>query len=376
MNDSPTPLKSILDKLSEEEEQEKIAKDVSSSYSGLQYPEILREREREYRDVEKHWVRRCWLDVAKGIKQANNRPVTYLTLPALYRLDVSLLYNAGLLSVTAPADEEPIVEVAGFEIDPTRHGRMSSVSPRLRLFGFTTIEKAILDPKNPYHSDLFKMFPFDVVNLDLTTSLTPKHEGPYSEVMQAINEVIKRQSQHPGRWALFLTFRNMKAEWEMNALKEFLSNLQSNLDVFAKVREAFNQKYHYPSVEQFFSEHPSKTISQAVVKWLVDRAHANEAQLMSLQSYFYTRYEAKPPYIISKLIMTFAKGNVSRLAIPMKSTPRQGWMDDDLITCVSKHTYTDVEEILLKSSTDRFLELENEVAKLCALIDEQSGIQS
>jgi len=191
--------------------------------------------------------------------------------------------------------------------------------------------------------------------------------------MRAIDEVLKRQAPHGGKWGLFLTFRNMKDEWEHHALRKFLANLQENIDAYPGVREAFGEKYQLGSVEEFFAQQPNKTISQAVVKWVIDRAHAYAVRLLSLQSYYYTRYEPKSPYVISKLLMTFSKGAVSSLTIPMKTLPVQVWMGENLVTCIKRHTFGDVEKILYESSRDRIVELEGEVAQLCALVDEQAG---
>src|SRR5204863_4380562 len=113
------------------------------------------------------------------------------------------------------------------ETEPSKYGRMVGHSPPFRLFGRGAIEDAIIDASNEYYDQLVGLFPFDIVNLDLTTSLTPRHEGPYSRIMQAIDVVFRRQVDCKGKWAFFLTMRNVPDDWETGALEQLFSNLEN-----------------------------------------------------------------------------------------------------------------------------------------------------
>src|SRR5438034_7474977 len=225
----PDDLNSVEKILSEEEEQERSAS--GPSYLTGANSDHLRQREREYRDVEKHFVRQYWLGEAKKLVEVNEKKIRYLTLPAYFRLDVTLLDKHDLIA-RVTTDSKAVLDVAGFETDPTKYGRMQNQSPTLQLLGCCPIEDAILDTNNRYYRELHDLFPFDLINLDLTTSLTPHHEGPFSKIMRSIEEIMLRQAGGSGQWGLFLTFRNVLTEWEQYALKRFLDNLQENISNF------------------------------------------------------------------------------------------------------------------------------------------------
>lgn len=364
-------IKRVIEELSQESEQDKAAASPADSYLSDTNSESLINREREYRDPEKHWVRKKWLECAKEIVAANGTQISYLTLPAYYRIDVSLFLKNELIR-EVPGNGGAI-SVAAFETDPTKFARMTSHVPKLQLFGQATLEDVIVNPKNKYYLDLMTLFPFDLLNLDLTTSLTPKHEGPYSQVMQALNEILIRQAAHPKLWGLFLTFRNVKDEWEPTALDTFIENLQSNLDSYPRIRDKFNDKYHVSTVKALVNIDVEAAIAQCVVKWLVDRAHHNNLEVINIHSYRYTRYpEGQRKYTITKLILQFRRGAVSPLSIPMKDTPKQGWMDEGLMKAISQNKHSDVEEILFKSPGDVLNSLTQEMEELIRNIDESS----
>jgi hypothetical protein len=364
-------IKEVIKELSRESEQDKAAAHADGSYLSNVDSGHLISREREYRDAEKHWVRTRWLECAREIASANGKQITYLTLPAYYRIDISLFHKHGLLQLVQ--SDGSTLAVAAFETDPTKFARMASQTPKLQLFGHAALEDVIVDAKNKYYTELMSLFPFDVVNLDLTTSLTPKHEGPYSRVMHALNDILARQAAHPKLWALFLTFRNVKDEWEQTALGTFLGNLQQNLDLYPKVREKFAEKYQVSTVSALAGQKVEAAITQSVVKWLVDRAHSHNVEVVNIRSYYYMRYVTdKPDYVITKLIMQFRRGQVSPHAIPTKDTPRQPWMDDDLVRSIAQNRHSDVEDILLRSPDHVVDGLEREVDELIRGVDETS----
>ncbi|HKO35761.1 MAG TPA: hypothetical protein VJV21_04740 [Pyrinomonadaceae bacterium] len=369
-------IQDVYDQLSGEADQERSNAEERTSFLATVDSDLLREREREYRDPEKHWVRReAWLKAAKTLAREKGRRLRYLTLPSFYRLDVSMLLRENLLQVFKGDDNETIdyVYVAAFETEPSKYGRMVGHSPRFRLFGRGAIEDAIVDASNEYFEQLTGLFPFDIVNLDLTTSLTPQHEGPYSRIMQAIDVVFRRQVDCRGKWALFLTTRNVPEDWETEALKQLFSNLEKNLSQHPKAQQVFYQLYKESTVDGLSKTDPKNCISQAVVKWLTDRANFYGMHLESLRCYKYDRYsEGIPPYTISKYVFMFSKGGILPIRVPTKQTPRQPWMDDDVVTCISKHKLVDVQEKLLRlveNVPSAVAELEQEIQDLCDMIN-------
>lgn len=325
-------------------------------------------REREYNDPEKHWVReRCWMivakDIASSILAVEKRRLRYFTLPGYYRLDVSLLLREGLLEITdVDGDGKPSrVYVAAFETDPTKFARMRGHMPAFSLFGCCQVEDALVNPKNPYYTDLNQLFPFDVINLDLTTTLTPHREGPYTRTMQAIDGILARQKHHLTKWAMFLTFRNVPDEWDSEAFLQLLANFQQNLDVHPKVQEAFSKRYNEVRVEALRQSDPKVCLCQAVVKWIVDRAHTYHIQVKEQHCYQYDRYSVNvPAYTITKLALVFVRAEVFAGKLPGFGTPPQPWREDDVASCIARHRSIDVEEVLVRSA-DKQLERPSEL---------------
>ncbi len=372
-SEATSPVEKIYDELSEVAQEVAVAT-LDTSLLPEVDEEILRGREREYQDVEKQYVRQeFWLKVAKYLNKKLGRPLRYLTLPSYYRLDVSLLQRENLLHVTRKNDDGTPAElyVAAVECDPTKFGRMQTHRPAFRLFGLATIEDILVEPTCKYYAQLSDAFPFDIVNLDLTTSLTPKHEGPYSRTMQAIDAVFQRQTATPGEWGLFLTFRNVRTDWEKEALNQLITNLDGNIQKHPKVRDAF-QKLYGCSLQQLQSCGIKRCISQGVTKWIVDRAHYYGMRLEKMQCCYYKRTApGLPPYFITKQVFVWSKGPITTGTIPTKSPVPEGWKEENLVSCIEQHRCKDIEEQLLiiaEKKADIFESLANEVQSLCAVI--------
>jgi len=374
LSESSPKVEALIEQLSQEEQQdEKILESQDLLFDEVN-ADKLRQRETEYTDVEKHFVRtKAWLKVARELapeaKSYYGRGLRYFTLPGFNRLDVGLLLREQLLDTDS--DDSGRVYVAGFEADPSKFGRIAGRSPKFKLLANSSVESALTDPKNRYYSELQSLFPFDIINLDLTTSLTPQHEGPYSTTMQAINSVLRLQAGYPLPWALFLTFRNVATDWEQNALRSLFDNLQENIGKYPSVRDVFFERHREHSVANLQQKDIKACISQAVVKWLVDRAHHFDIRLKEYNCYQYQRYPASlPPYTICKQVLKFSKGEVSIAVVPMKSTLRQSWMEEDLVKCINSHKPLDVEEKLVVASGNYpniFNELQNDIIQLCRM---------
>lgn len=188
----------------------------------------------------------------------------------------------------------------------------------------------------------------------------------------APNIAKQRQAAHRSKWALFLTFRNMPEQWSDHTLQQLFDNLQKNLNDHALVRETFYKRYEQINVEGLRKKNAKLCISQAVVKWLVDRAHHYSLKLESLSCCFYSRYpKGVSPYDIYKHVYVFSRGKRDSAIIPTKGTPSQSWMLSDLADCVHKHKCVDVEEKLaiIDDKFPIFQKLEQDIKSLCDLID-------
>lgn len=369
----------VLRILDNEVRQEELAFEESNSRLIGKDANLMKKREEEYRDIQKQWVRReVWLKTAKSIlgkkkKKGNSQGIRYLTLPAYHRLDVSLFLKEGLLEVTRGSQDEPEeIYVAAFENDPGKFALMKGHMPSFKLFGCESIEKALTDPNNKYYHELRNLFPFDVINLDLTTSLTPEHEGPYSKTMDAVDTIFDIQSGQGIDWALFLTFRNVPEDLEEGARKQLFENLQDNIDNNPEILEAFQKRYQKNSVQGLEKSDVKKCISQSVVKWLVDRAHQHKFEVESIQIHHYQRPDVGlPRYEIYKHVLELTPAGINPARIPTKDIPAQPWMIRDLKRCIEQHQCKDVEDTtirLLVNAPGKYSDLENEVAALCKMV--------
>jgi len=368
----------VLAGFDQEEQQGQVVEEGASSFIGSLDTDLYREREREYRDIEKHWVRRnAWLDTAKKLAghKSKGQKLRYLTLPAYYRIDVSLLVQEGLIEIVQSAanNQAEEVYVAAFESDPGKYGRMIGQTPKFKLFARSQLETVLIDPTNDDYEQLRNLFPFDIVNFDLTTSLTPDHEGPYSRTMRAIETIFTRQAGMCPTWAFFLTIRNMPENWQPATVERLHSNLQDNLSKYPKVLESYSNRYNVSTVAELARNDPQTCISQSVVKWLVDRGHEHKFKLDSLKCYKYTRKPEKhAPYDIYKYVFVFSEGQIHKVSVPMKAIPMQSWMEEDLVSCVSKHQYKDVDkeiEYLRLNRPTAINNLERDIRFLCHKID-------
>jgi hypothetical protein len=369
----------VLRILNNEGQQEKSAFEEGSSLLIGKDANLIRKREEEYRDIRKQWVRReAWLKTAKSIlqkkeKRGNTQRIRYLTLPAYHRLDVSLFLKEGLLEITKKNNGEPEeIYVAAFENEPAKFALMQRQKPGFKLFGCESIENVLTDETNKYYQELRGLFPFDVVNLDLTTSITPEHEGPYSKTMDAVDIIFDIQSGQGIDWALFLTFRNVAEDLEVGARTQLFKNLQDNIGNYPEVLEVFQNRYGKNSVQDLEKSDVKGCISQSIVKWLVDRAHQHKFKVDSIQTYCYPRFNVGiPPYYIYKHILELTPAGINPAYIPTKNIPVQPWMTKDLKKCIEQHQCKDVEDIairLMENAPIKIQELEDEVESLCKMI--------
>jgi hypothetical protein len=115
------------------------------------------------------------------------------------------------------------------------------------------------------------------------------------------------------------------------------------------------------------------TVGSHVSKWLIDRAHLYNLRLEAMHCYHYQRYPGGlEPYSIYTQVFEFAKGEVSPIRLPTKGTPKQVWMESDIVSCIRKHRCIDVEEVLCASAEKVptiFDDFRNEIEALCRLTD-------
>ena len=142
----------------------------------------------------------------------------------------------------------------------------------------------------------------------------------------------------------------MPENWHEGTLEQLFNNLQSNLDQHVQVREKFIGKYQRNSVAEFKSKDLRLCISQAVIKWLIDRAHNYGHSLENIKCCQYEKspqLQTRSPYYIYKYALVFSKGTILSAIIPTKGIPLQGWMVDDLVKSIERHNCKDIDDELL-----------------------------
>src|SRR5205823_3991821 len=109
------------------------------------------------------------------------------------------------------------------------------------------------------------------------------------------------------------------SDWESSAVEQLFNNLDANIASHPKIRDAFQDLYGC-NLQQLRTCGVKRCISQAVAKWLVDRAHYFGMRLDSMQCCYYRRLPAGlPPYFITKQAFVWTKGPITTSTIPTKS---------------------------------------------------------
>lgn len=351
------PISEIIEHLNLEQDQEaQVTKGATSFFSSAPPDEVLIARAREYDDLAKHLVRRnFWLRTAKELKERKGRPLRLLTLPGRHRLEIELYRSHGIFGPTSLDEDLPVV---GFETSPDVFGLLKLASPPFsRLFHADLIE-TISTSSAQHHGDLLELFPFDIINLDLTVNLVAPKEGPYGPVLQSIRECFKLQGSHAYDWALMLTFRAMLEDTSPDTIDELKQLYQNNLNDHVPIRQAFYERYHLLRAEQILHQDPEDALGQFTAKWIIDQAHTFDFRLVESRHLFYRRLLGTRNYSIRKLIFRFRKERIPPFIMPRRDSQALPWQIDDLVTIVGKTRSVDVDSRLegLRTSSPEFVE--------------------
>lgn len=356
--------------LDKEADQEAAATAQDGSYFGdAPGDEVMVRRAREYDDLPKHVVRRKhWLTVATALHQAKGKGLRLLTLPGRHALEVALYEKNGLLERTEGGDDtEPEIYVVGFETSPEVFGLLQAGRFRFKRLFDGDLVQALADGNSKHRRELAALFPFDVVNLDLTVNLVAPSEGPNGPVLIAIRECFKLQGAQQHDWALMLTFRAGLAETDQNALDTWRTEFQRNLDEHPAVKEACHAAHGSVSATDLFARNEEEALSQFAAKWIVDQAHAHDWKVVSSKHLRYHRDHPGGRYSIRKIVFRFSTGTVPRHTIPTRRAAPLAWHIDDLVTVVRAKSI-DIEEAVnrLRTHETYWKELETEIEELRA----------
>jgi hypothetical protein len=365
--------------LDKEEEQEKdIQEDRGSFFFMMDSRDAVLRRAREYDDLPKHLVRReHWLKVAKGLHSTCKRGLRVLTLPGRYALEIGLYHKHKLLAEIELGDGSKCVGAVGFENSPESFGILQGSSPKFqRLFAANLID-VINGAEVGAKRELMKLFPFDIINLDLTVNLVAPSEGPYGPVPAAIRECIKLQGAQQDDWALMLTFRAGLTETDMGAIDLWRNDYQKNLDDHPAVKAACFETYGKASAIELFTLDGEEALGQWAAKWIAEQAHVADWKVVETRHLCYARaIDAGRSYSIRKIVFRFTRHKLPPYVMPSRVTPLVGWQIEDLVQVVKGARSTNVDDHLqaLRETKQGYISiLEAEIEELKAWADSGVG---
>jgi hypothetical protein len=163
--------------------------------------------------------------------------------------------------------------------------------------------------------NMLKVFPFDVINLDMYGNFFPRNQGRYSELCQTYNEILKLQKINNGytcnRFLMFLTVYTPIEEDQINpaAMQQLSRVLMQNM-TYESFQSSFNERYRLNSTNEldFFIQFVLGFTKQIIFR----ESYRNGWQPKLKEIYCYDRYNVgtEKPYKISTFVVEY-KRNLS-----------------------------------------------------------------
>jgi len=372
MSHGSRSLDEIIKSLDRERDQEEFVDEHRGSFFD-QAPdrETLILRAQEYDDLEKHIVRReSWLTIAKDLAQKKGAPLRVLTLPGRHRLEVELYRSEGIFGSYDPEAGLPVV---GFETSPDIFGLLKSGVPRLEKVFHEDLVRALIDERASAYGELRALFPFDIINLDLTGNLVAPSEGPYGPVLEAIRECLKLQGGSTGDWAFMLTFRAVIEHTNQDTIEKLSQHYQENINRHPVVKEACYGRYNSFKANQIIANHSRDALGQFMSKWIVEQAHTFDFRLRRAVHAGYVRSRAHGEYSIDKLAFQFRRERTPPYSWPGEEN--LPWHIEDIMNVVNAKR-DDVSKklrILREKQPDYIQRLEREIEHLKTRADDVGG---
>jgi len=248
-----------------------------------------------YEDPKKHFVRvNGWLPAARMRLKKNRRThLRYFTLCGQRAIDVLHLRREGLLR----HDGRGYPELVFCEEDRNTYTQIDRL---LRVYkrGFLCpLEKIADEP------EFESVFPFDIINLDLTRSCFPKREPPTSSTIKSIARMI--ESQKGINFDLFITFRAESAAENKEAIQILRRNMEQNFKRNPELEDVFLKVTHAEPA-QLVSQDYVSFIMKCFPKLIIRYGYDNDYLVHCDQEYKYKRF---PPwrkrYFILKFLFDF-----------------------------------------------------------------------
>lgn len=229
--------------------------------------------------------------------------------------------------------------------------------------------------------NLLKVFPFDIINLDMYGNFFPKSEERFSESCETYNEVLKLQkvkSKHScNRFLMFLTVYTPLVKNEINndALQLFLQTLNQNMG-YDKFRLAFIQKFNLqsPNDLEFFMQFVLGFIKQIIFKQSYSLGW--QPTLKDVYCYDRNNKAGDKPYKMSTFVVEYKRNdelaNVD-FAGAIPNVVEADYLNqlEDII--INKPHNVPIEENIpneVKNDLEAIVKFRNEFLKLIGIYDE------
>lgn len=339
-------IENVLQSLDQEAEQEAAIKEGGTSlFDDAPPPEKIRERVREFDDIQKHIVRlEHWMPIARKLRISKGKGLKILTLPGKHRLEIELYHKEGLIAEYYSGSGRKTLDCVGFEALPDTYGLLKCMSPPLAGLRNECLIETINDPEAEYHDWLISFFPFDIINLDLTVNLVTRREGPYGPVLEAIRECLRLQAGLQNEWALMLTFRAGVDDTDPEAIKDLKEEFDENLK-HPQLKEACHKRFNVTSADALFEQDSEEALGHFAAKWVVDQAHHFDWKVSRIDHLCYDREpKGYDRYSIRKLVFMLKHKSLPKYQIPKKPLQVAKWHLDDLERLIGKAKVVNIDE--------------------------------
>jgi hypothetical protein len=334
----------LSDYAQEAEQEQDVREGKGSIFDEAPPADIIRLRAFEFDDNLKHFVRKTvWLKVARHLFEKKGSGLRLLTLPGPFALEVKL-YNKEQLLAASSLEEGAPLDVVAFEREPTAAGQLKLGVPRLKRVFTGCLLDALVNPRSPNHDGLVECFPFDVVNLDLTSNIVAAHDAPYGKALRAITECMRRQGRQDV-WALMVTFKASVPDTNPDTINELRECYRLNIETYSRVRAACEERYKTADAGAVFEADPEHALSEFLAKWIVEQAHVIGGWRSARFEHVY--YRRTPGenivYQIRKLIFRLERVANNRRALPTRGGMADSWEIDDIVSIVRSGNGLDAE---------------------------------
>lgn len=281
-----------------------------------------------YRDPVKHFVRKYgWLPSAqKRLRSLRSNPkrsrefARYFSLCGPDAIDVLFMAQNGIIE-RGPRGF-PGTAVCEADLESFR-----TIAPRLGQSA-GTFYGAFEDVVG---KDSFeKCSPFDIINLDFTSTLFPNWQTPYSNTVRAIQRLMRIQESHQRSFDLYLTFRARRVESNRSAVDELKTMMEENLKDDHDANRLFT-KHCAPSVLDLLKKDFCQFVARTVPKLLIEFGAQHHFIGEHVNTYIYRRQTwngvtgERVTYFMIKFILTFEfeRGKLSSTHKAISNVRRQ-----------------------------------------------------